>query len=167
MAQGSGEVGEPTTDEIRSQIEQTRGEMSDTIDAIQSRLSPKRVLADAKDSLTEATVERVKRLTSASRGEVWQRMQDNRLPIALLATAAAGVLVRSLTNRRRRRPRRRIPTAPPVQHPGAKRAWSASDRIARERRSTGRLLAAAGAGAACWGIWRAQTATPRFGSAPR
>ena len=82
MAQGSGEVGEgpvqtanadgvpsaPTSDEIRSQIEQTRAEMSDTIDAIQSRLSPKRVLADAKDSVTEATVERMKRLTNASRG---------------------------------------------------------------------------------------------------
>ena len=95
MAQGSGEVG-ATTDEIRSQIEQTRGEMSDTIDAIQSRLSPKRVLADAKDSVTEATVERVKRLSSASRSAVLQRMQDKRVPIVLLATAA-GLLVRSWT----------------------------------------------------------------------
>ena len=179
MAQGSGEVGEgpvqtanadggpsaPTSDEIRSQVEQTRAEMSDTIDAIQSRLSPKRVLADVKDSVTEATVERMKRLTNASRGEVWQRMQDNPLPIALLATAAAGLLVRSLTNRRRAR--RRIPTTSPVQHPGAKRAWSARDRILRERRTTGRLLVAAGTGAACWGIWRAQTARSRFGRGPR
>ena len=81
MAQGSGEVGEglvqtaaadevpsaPTSDEIRSQIEQTRADMSDTIDAIQSRLSPKRVLADARDSVTEATVGRVKRLTDMAR----------------------------------------------------------------------------------------------------
>ena len=50
MAQGSDEVGKtvpvsaPTSDEIRSQIEQTRAEMSDTIDAIQSRLSPTRFL---------------------------------------------------------------------------------------------------------------------------
>jgi hypothetical protein len=165
MAQGSGEVG-ATSDEIRSQIEQTRGEMSSTIDAIQSRLSPKRVLVDAKDSVTEATVERVRRLTSASRGVVLQKMHDRRVPIALLA-AAAGLLVRSMTNRRRGRPRRRKPVTAPVQQPGAKRAWSASDRISRERRSAGRLLAAAGAGAACWGIWRAQTATTRFGSAPR
>jgi Protein of unknown function (DUF3618)/Putative Actinobacterial Holin-X, holin superfamily III len=123
-AQGSGEVG-ATTDEIRSQIEHTRGEMSDTIDAIQSRLSPKRVLADAKDSVTEATVARVKRLTTASRGEVWQRMQNNPLPIALLATAAAGLLVRSWTNRRRQRPNRRISTT------------------SRKRPSAGRLLVAA------------------------
>jgi hypothetical protein len=106
MAQGSGEVG-ATSDEIRSQIEHTRGEMSDTIDAIQSRLSPRRVLSDAKDSVTEATVEGVKRLSSATRGAVLQRMQDNRLAIALLATAA-GLLARSLAMRRRRQRRERI-----------------------------------------------------------
>jgi hypothetical protein len=106
MAQGPGEV-EATSDEIRSQIEQTRGEMSDTIDAIQSRLSPKRVLADARDSVTEATVGRVKHLSSASPGAVLRKMQDYRVPIALLATAA-GLLVRSLTNRRRRRRQKRL-----------------------------------------------------------
>lgn len=37
-----------TTDEIRSQIEQTRAEMSETIDAIQERLSPGRLIADAQ-----------------------------------------------------------------------------------------------------------------------
>jgi hypothetical protein len=55
--------------------------MSGTIDAIQSRLSPKRVLADAKDSMTEATVAGMTRLTNASRSDVWQRMQDNRCPL--------------------------------------------------------------------------------------
>jgi Protein of unknown function (DUF3618) len=113
VAQGSGEVG-ATSDEIRSQIEQTRGEMSDTIDAIQSRLSPTRVFADAKDSVTEATVERVRRLNRVSRGVVLQlqRMQDKRLAIALLATAA-GLLVRSVTIWRRRR-RERTRTVSPV-----------------------------------------------------
>jgi hypothetical protein len=97
MAQGSDEVGilsAPTSDEIRSQIEQTRAEMSDTIDAIQSRLSPTRVLADARDSVTEATVGRMKRLPV--------------LPVALVATVAAGLLVRALTNGKRRRRRQRL-----------------------------------------------------------
>ena len=67
--------------------------MSDTIDAIQSRLSPKRVLADAKDLGDGGDRERVRRLTNASLGAVWQRMQDNPLPIVLVATAAAGLLV--------------------------------------------------------------------------
>ena len=97
MAQGSGEVGvpsAPTSDEIGLRIEQTRAEMSDTIDAIQSRLSPTRVLADAKDSVTQATVARVKRLPV--------------LPVALVATVAAGLLVRALTNGKRRRQRQRM-----------------------------------------------------------
>ena len=176
MAQGSGEIGEgpvqtanadgvpsaPTSDEIRSQIEQTRAGMSDTIDAIQSRLSPKRVLADARDSVNEATVGRMKRLTqrtNGSGGGVLQRVQDNPLPVALMATAAAGLLVRPLTNGKRRRQHQRILTPP--QHVGAERARSASDTLSRERHSTRRLLAAAGAGAACWALWRAQTAAPK------
>ena len=129
MAQGSGEVGEgpvqtatadgiasaPTSDEIRSQIEQTRAEMSDTIDAIQSRLSPKRVLADAKDAVTDATVGRVKRLTQrtyGSGGGVLQRVQDNPLPVALMATAAAGLLVLAMTNQKRRRRHQSMPSTP-------------------------------------------------------
>jgi hypothetical protein len=180
MAQGSGEVGEgpiqtanadgvpsaPTSDEIRSQIEQTRAGMSDTIDAIQSRLSPKRVLADAKDSVTEATVGRVKRLTqrtNARGGGVLQRVQDNPLPVALVATAAVGLLVRALTNGKRRRRHQSMLTTD-VRPVGAERAWSASDTISRERHSSRRLLAAAGAGAACWAIWRAQTAAFKYGN---
>jgi hypothetical protein len=48
--------------EIRSQIERTRVEMSHTIDAIQDRLSPRRVMHEAKDTINEATIGRVKRL---------------------------------------------------------------------------------------------------------
>ena len=177
MAQGSGEIGEgpvqavnadgvpsaPTSDEIRSQIEQTRAGMSDTIDAIQSRLSPKRVLADARDSVNEATVGRMKRLaqrTNGSGGGVLQRVQDNPLPVALMATAAAGLLVRALTKGKRRRQHQRTP-ATPAQPEGAERvSTSASAALSRERRSNRRLLAAASAGAACWALWRAQTAAP-------
>jgi hypothetical protein len=102
MAQGSGEI-----DQLQSQIEQTRAEMSDTIDAIQSRLSPKRVLAEAKDSVTEATVARLKRLkvqAGATGNGALRRVQDNPLlPVALLLSAAAGLFVRAWTVRRRRR----------------------------------------------------------------
>jgi hypothetical protein len=105
----------PTSDEIRSQIEQTRAEMSDTIDAIQSRLSPKRVLADAKDSVTEVTVGRVRRLAQRTNGSgrgVLQRVQDNPLPVALVATAAAALLVRALTKGKRRRQHQSMPATP-------------------------------------------------------
>ena len=101
MAQGSDEVAEgpvqtatadgdpsaPTSDEIRSQIEQTRAEMSETIDAIQSRLNPKRVLTDARAAVTDAAVGRVRHLTQRTYGlggGVLQRLQDNPLPVVLV-----------------------------------------------------------------------------------
>jgi Protein of unknown function (DUF3618) len=159
-ASADGVPSAPTSDEIRSQIEHTRAEMSDTIDAIQTRLSPKRVLPDAKDTVAEATVGRVKRLTQRANGSgarVLQKVQDNPMPAALLATAAVGLLVRALMNGKRRRQHGTTPTMP-VQHEGVSQAWSTSETISKGGRGNRRLLAAAGAGVACWAIWRAQTA---------
>ena len=129
MAQGSDEVVEgpvqtatadgiasaPTTEEIRSQIEQTRAEMSDTIDAIQSRLSPKRVLTDARGAVTDAAVGRVRDLTQRTYGlgdGVLQRLQDNPLSVVLLASAAAALLMIAITNQKSRRQRRRMAARP-------------------------------------------------------
>jgi hypothetical protein len=101
----------PTSEEIRSHIEQTRAEMSETIDAIQSRLNPKRVLTDAGTAMTDAAVGRVRHLTERTYGlggGVRQRLQDNPLPVVLVASAAAGLLVLALTSQKRRRRRRRI-----------------------------------------------------------
>src|SRR4029453_5529576 len=117
-----------TSDEVRSQIEQTRAEMSGTIDAIQSRLSPKRVLADAKDSVKEATVGRVKRFTQLANNSgdgMLQRVQANPLPVALLAMAAAGLLLRTLMNAKRPQRDGTIATKP-VQHEHVERMSSAN-----------------------------------------
>ena len=105
MAQSPGEVEEgpvrtgdtstaataaaPTTDDIRFQIEQTRAEMSDTIDAIQTRLSPARAIADAKDSVTDATVGRLTRLAQRTPGSgrsLLETARDN--PLAVLGAVA-------------------------------------------------------------------------------
>jgi hypothetical protein len=52
MAQSSGEVGEAlTSEELRAQIEQTRADISETIDAIQARLSPDRLMTDARERM--------------------------------------------------------------------------------------------------------------------
>ena len=48
--------------EMQSQIERTRVEMSQTIDAIQDRLSPRRIMLEAKHAISEATVGRAQRL---------------------------------------------------------------------------------------------------------
>jgi hypothetical protein len=116
MAQGSGEVDAvtgtaPTPEEIRSRLEQTRAEMSETIDAIQTRLSPARAIADAKHAMTDATVDRLKYFGDRTRNScvvMLERMRENPLPVVLIATAAAGLFVYALQNRRRRQLRTRL-----------------------------------------------------------
>ena len=61
MAQDTDQV---NTAEIRSQIEHTRAELGQTIDAIQDRLSPRRVVQEAKENISDATIGRAKRLAS-------------------------------------------------------------------------------------------------------
>ena len=87
-------VAAPTTDEIRSQIDQTRAEMSDTIDAIQTRLSPTRAIADVRDSMTDATVGRLKRLaqgTSGSGRGLIETARVNPLPVLGAVAVTAGL----------------------------------------------------------------------------
>lgn len=58
MAQERNPVGvSPETTEIRSEIERTRVEMSETIGQIQDRLSPDHLLKQAKDGVKEAVTE--------------------------------------------------------------------------------------------------------------
>ena len=170
MAQGSGEVEDgsvrtadpstapvpatPATDDIRSQIEQTRAEISDTIDAIHTRLSPTRAIAHAKDAVAEATVGHLKRLAHGTPGSgrsLLDTARANPWPVALVATAAVGLVVRALNKGNFRRL-----TLPRTRNDGSKRV-----RRGRTYPTSGqgnrRLVAAASAAAACWVIWRAQT----------
>src|SRR5215210_1533617 len=52
------------TQEIRAQIEQTRSEMSETIDAIQEKLSPDNLKEQAQEMVREATVGRAQEMVS-------------------------------------------------------------------------------------------------------
>jgi hypothetical protein len=169
MAQGSGEIGQttgraqgssadpaaaaPTTDEIRSHIEQTRTEMSHTIDAIQARLSPRRLISDTKETVMEATVGRMKRLTNRAthnRGDSISGMRQiaraNPIPVAAAGITAVAVLLRAVTRSRRRR------------HADTK---DHSDRPVRRKsklivQRKARMLAGACAGLAWWGAVRAR-----------
>jgi len=53
-----GDMDEPADEVVqtRQQIEQTRSEMSETIDAIEQKLSPGRIAQDAKDAVRDATI---------------------------------------------------------------------------------------------------------------
>ena len=65
MGERPGQMTPDSTKRIRSDIERTREDMSETIDEIQERLSPATLAAQAKEAVKEQTVGRVK---DAARG---------------------------------------------------------------------------------------------------
>lgn len=159
--------------EIRSQIERTRAEMSQTIDAIQERLSPGRLITDAKQTVKDATVGRVRNLaqkassrasglagqSSRARGSIAQTVKDNPVPVGILGMAATRLIVRTAKRRRRAGDTR-------VRHEaGASLRPEGVRTVGRGR--TARFLAVAGACAACWAIWSARKSAPRFGATER
>lgn len=92
MAQVPHQIERESTQQLRSQIEHTRAEMSETIDAIQGRLSPGRLMTDAKETVKEAAVDRAKRVAA------------NPIPFAMVGMAATALAVRfSLRSRTSRK----------------------------------------------------------------
>jgi ElaB/YqjD/DUF883 family membrane-anchored ribosome-binding protein len=57
-------TGEPEIDEIVTEIEQTRGEMTVTVEAIGERLDPGNIAANAKQTVRDATVGKVEQMAS-------------------------------------------------------------------------------------------------------
>ena len=148
----------PTSDEIRSQIEQTRAEMSHTIDAIQARLSPSRLVTDAKQTVKDATVRRVKRLVVGARHAVRNPdgkpsateqilcvVKRNAVPVAFVGVGAAAAAIRAVVRSRNR----------------VDRSYDRPRNVMRRISSSGvnpnktRLLAGICIGLGCWSAWRA------------
>jgi hypothetical protein len=111
MAQEPNAVDTATIEGIRSQISETRAEMSHTIAAIQTRLSPHRLMERAKATLRDATVGRLMRLSRAAAGRSadfvrqssqasstaldWARCNPA-VPMAVAGAGAAAILARAL-----------------------------------------------------------------------
>ena len=88
--------------ELRAEIAETRGEMSETIEAIQERLSPSNLVASAKDSVRTATSEKVKQMANTA-GDAADRVmhntfmdtiRENPVPAAMIGIGAAWLLMR-------------------------------------------------------------------------
>ena len=149
MGQSPNEIGQetgasaPTSAEIRSQIERTRAEMSQTIDAIHARLSPSRLVTDAKQTVKDATVGRVKRLAAKAKDG------NNVVPVALVGAAAAaaaiGIFVRS---------RNRVDGSSDQPKHATRRISSSGVGPNKTR-----LLAGVCVGLGCWSAWRASRLT--------
>jgi hypothetical protein len=109
MAQDAHAIG---TRDVRSQIERTRVELGRTIDEIQDRLSPRRIIHDAKDTLSDATIGRAKRLahrvTEAANANgspqvqaVLDKARRNPTLMAILGIAVGALILATMTRSRR------------------------------------------------------------------
>jgi hypothetical protein len=90
------------THEIRQNIEQTRAQMSSTIDAIQERLSPQNLVQQAKDSVREATIGRAQDVmsdmgdTAKNAGySILDTIRENPLPAALAGIGLGWLIMKA------------------------------------------------------------------------
>jgi hypothetical protein len=106
---------ELASEKLLQDIERTRLQMSGTIDAIQERLSPSRILHDATTSVRQAGADSVRRALSHAGRTAGQAREasaaaagyarSHPLPAALVLGGLALVLLRAAVGRRRRRTR--------------------------------------------------------------
>jgi ElaB/YqjD/DUF883 family membrane-anchored ribosome-binding protein len=94
---------------IRQDIHQTRAEMAETIDAIQDKLRPQHIMEQAKESVREATVGKVKDMVNSASdtastvaGQVQETteqaveyVKENPLPAALIGAGVAWLIMRA------------------------------------------------------------------------
>lgn len=88
--------------ELRVEIAETRGEMSETIEAIQDRLKPSNVVANAKESVRNATTEKVKQMANTAEyaadrvmnNTFMDTVRDNPVPAAMIGIGAAWLIMK-------------------------------------------------------------------------
>ena len=111
---------ETEADEVaatRAEIERTRADMSETVDAIQERLSPENLKEQAKDRVKEATVGRAQEAGSG----IVETIRANPLPAALTGIGLGWLLVSargSASGQMRYRDRRAYPYDYPPSYEG-------------------------------------------------
>ena len=76
------------TREIRAEIEQTREDLSETVNAIQDRLQPSTLASNAVDSVKDAARERFRDIADA---ETVQYVRANPMPTAMIGIGLAGL----------------------------------------------------------------------------
>lgn len=76
------------TREIRAEIEQTREDLSETVNAIQDRLRPGNIASNAADTVKHAARERVRDIADT---ESVQYVRSNPIPTAMIGVGLAGL----------------------------------------------------------------------------
>lgn len=90
-------------DVIRTQIEQTRAQMTQTVNSIQERLSPERLTREAKDKIKEATIGKVEEMADVAsykanrwRNNLVDTMKQNPIPTALVGIGLGWLLMEGM-----------------------------------------------------------------------
>ncbi len=134
MGQRAGEIDHRPL-EIEANIEQTRAEMSETIDAIQEKLSPAHIKAqvkeqvqesfqEAKDSVREATVDSVKGAGST----MWETIKQNPIPATIAGLSVAWLMRKgSSSSSSPASQTRDVRYAPVQRYPGYEPSGSSGD----------------------------------------
>lgn len=76
------------TRQIRAEIEKTRGDMSETIDAIQDRLKPSTIASNAASTVKEAASSRAREVADS---EMVQDLRANPVPTAMIGIGLVGL----------------------------------------------------------------------------
>ena len=101
---------------IRHEIQQTRGEILETVDAIQDRFRPSRVLSRARNTVAERAAETVRGVQAFQREHeldgcgLLARINRNPMAAGLIAGSVILITIASMTSSRRhhRRSRRAV-----------------------------------------------------------
>jgi uncharacterized protein DUF3618 len=153
----------PTTTQIRAQIEHTRAEITHTIDAIQERVSPSRLMREAKQSVKDATVGRMKRLAAKTYASAdnrdggsvnykrgFEAVKARPAALVIAGVAATALVTRAMMRSRHESNRHWRHDAPSLNE----HRRPVSNPSTNTRRM---LLGACAVAAACWGAWRANS----------
>jgi len=165
----------PSTAELRARIEHTRAEMTETIDAIQDRLSPGRLMSDVTDKVKDATIGSVKTMSdrTASGAAGASRRTIGTIKAHPVATAVAGAAVTTVVFGALWRSRHRSGSQHRMHedgtglsattYEGSAPRWTDAGDMDGERSSaagfganTRTLFLGACTALACWGAWRSR-----------
>ena len=118
-----------SVDQIRRDMERTRGEMGRTLSELQRRLDPATLKAQAKDAAYDATLGKVGNMAQNAGISIKRSIQENPLPLAIAALGVGWMIVRARSAAAA--PPRYEPPSPPVRERIASTAEDVKERAGR------------------------------------
>jgi hypothetical protein len=145
---------EARTREIREEIVQTRAELSETIEAIQERLTPSHLVAQAGESVRNATTEKVKEMANTAGraadqfmdSPVVETVRSNPIPAVMIGVGTAWLLMKGRGDAgRNRRDRGRR------EYSGYRPEWRVASSAGYETDTAGAIGTTGATGSAAYG----------------